>query len=71
MCMRIWMAVSADQYELPLAIGDTAEELARALGVTRFAVYQTRRREDIGQRLNKYAVRVVTCDREAEGENTP
>ena len=30
----LWMAVTADEYELPLAVEDTAAELARRLGVS-------------------------------------
>ena len=29
-----WLAVTADEYELPLAVEDTAAELARRLGVS-------------------------------------
>lgn len=28
-----WMRVTKDKYELPLAVGDTAEELAKLVGV--------------------------------------
>lgn len=59
--MRVWMAVTVDEYELPIAIADTAKGLAKALGVSTFAVYQTQRREGNGQQLKKYAVRVVDC----------
>lgn len=30
----LWLAVTADEYELPLAIENTAAELARRLGVS-------------------------------------
>ena len=30
----LWMAVTADEYELPLAVEDTAAALARRLGVS-------------------------------------
>ena len=30
----LWLAVTADEYELPLAVEDTAAELARRLGVS-------------------------------------
>lgn len=28
-----WMRVTKDKYELPIAVGDTAEELAKLVGV--------------------------------------
>lgn len=37
----IWLAVDADAYELPIAVADTAEELANILGVTRNTVLVT------------------------------
>lgn len=30
----LWMAVTADEYELPLAVEDTAAALARRLGIS-------------------------------------
>lgn len=30
----LWMCVEADEYELPLAVADTAKELAEKCGVT-------------------------------------
>ena len=30
----LWLAVTADEYELPLAVENTAAELARRLGVS-------------------------------------
>jgi len=32
--MTLWLAVTPDQYELPLAVADTAVELSRILGIT-------------------------------------
>ena len=29
-----WMCVEIDEYELPLAVADTAKELAKMLGIT-------------------------------------
>ncbi len=31
--VRIWMKVTSDKYELPLAVADTARELAEICGV--------------------------------------
>lgn len=35
----LWLAVTADKYELPLAVTDTAEELGRIYGVTDVTIY--------------------------------
>ena len=35
----LWMAVTADKYELPLAVEDTQEKLARRLGITKGGDY--------------------------------
>ena len=35
----IWMKVSNDKYELPVAVADTAEELALACGVSANSIY--------------------------------
>lgn len=34
----LWMAVTADKYELPLAAEDTQEKLAKRLGITKGGV---------------------------------
>lgn len=36
--MKLYMKVTNDEYELPLAVADTQEELAKLLGVSRTAV---------------------------------
>lgn len=44
----IWMAVTADQYELPLAVADTAPELAKILGISKRAVWQGEHQACVG-----------------------
>ena len=34
----LWICVEADEYELPLAVADTATELAKMLGVTKTSI---------------------------------
>lgn len=36
---RIWLKISSDRYELPLAVADTARELAQMCGVTVGTIY--------------------------------
>ena len=40
----IWLKISADKYQLPEAVADTAAELARMLGVGKSAISQNKRR---------------------------
>lgn len=37
---HVYMAVTADRYELPLAVADSAGELAALLGISKGAVWQ-------------------------------
>lgn len=37
---RMYMKVTKDKYELPIACGETTAELARILGITRNAVFR-------------------------------
>lgn len=39
--MTVYMAVSKDRFELPIAIADSAVELARMLGVNEHTVYKS------------------------------
>lgn len=36
---KLWLKVTSDAYELPLAVADTAVELARLCGVTVNTIY--------------------------------
>lgn len=37
--MTIWMKVTADEYELPMAVADSAAELARMVGCNENCIY--------------------------------
>ena len=37
--MTLWMEVTMDEYELPVAVASSAEELARKNGKTRHNIY--------------------------------
>lgn len=37
--LYLWLKVTADDYEFPLIIADSASELARKAGVTKNAIY--------------------------------
>lgn len=36
---KLWMMVTNDKYELPMAVADSAEELARMTGTTANVIY--------------------------------
>lgn len=42
----MWIATTPDEYELPIAVADTAEELARMLNVSVMAVYKSKERQE-------------------------
>ena len=51
----LWLAVTADEYELPLAVENTAAELARRLGVSEdtVRVMEYRRKNERYRRTKK------------------
>lgn len=57
----IWVACTNDKYQLPVFIGNTAEELGKSLGVTRHAIYNAISR---GSRSVGYKIVRVDVSRE-------
>lgn len=37
----LWMAITLDRYELPIAVADTAEQLAALVGCTKNCIYSS------------------------------
>lgn len=54
----LWMKVSNDKYELPVAVADTAAELANILGVKKNAIYSSISHFERGDSKNCSYVRV-------------
>ena len=54
----IWMAVEADEYELPLCIADTARELGEKYGVTADTVITLERGKYSGKKYGRKYVKV-------------
>ena len=54
----IWMAVTADEYEHPIAVADTAEELGRMIGVSRNTILTDQLRGESGKISGRRIVRV-------------
>ena len=55
---KIYMAVTADEYELPLGIEDTAKELADKLGIKEGTVYSCISRKMDGKRAGYRLIRI-------------
>lgn len=57
----LWLAVTADEYELPLIVADTAKELANKCGITtgtvKSSVYQNCSGIAAGRKLIKVEVK--------------
>lgn len=54
----IWMAVTADEYELPMCVADTARELAEKYGVTADTVITLARCNYSGSKTKRRYVKV-------------
>lgn len=60
--MTIWMTVSNDEFELPIAVAETVKELAYLMGVTESAIYSVQRQEKHNLPCLKYFVRKVKVE---------
>lgn len=54
----IWMAVTPDEYELPLAVADTAKELAELVGLSRETIKSSTCRHNSGSMSGRKFVKV-------------
>lgn len=54
----IWLAISADEYQLPVAVAGSARDLARGLGLKTTALYR-RIREQIVDRRGNYVIQTL------------
>lgn len=61
----VYMMITKDKFELPLAIADSAEELAKMVGVLPSGVYSGARNVQKGKRKSKY-IRVLIDKGEGE-----
>lgn len=60
--MTIWMTVSNDEFELPIAVAETVKELAYLMRVSESAIYAVQRQEKHNLPCLKYFVRKVKVD---------
>lgn len=64
MSENIWMQVTPDEYELPMLVADTANELAQMIGVSKSTIKSSELKYRTGQykKGNKYK---IVCVRDA------
>lgn len=60
---KLWMKVTNDEYELPLAVAESAAELARMTGIKPESLYSIISRERHGKK-HTYSYREVDIDDE-------
>ena len=63
MSKKLWMKVTNDEYELPLAVADTMAELARMTGIKPESLYSIISRDRHGKK-HTYSYREVVIDDE-------
>lgn len=63
MSKKLWMKVTNDEYELPLAVAESAAELARMTGIKPESLYSIISRERHGKKRT-YSYREVDIDDE-------
>ena len=54
--MTLWMEITNDEYELPVAVADTATELAKLRGVSRSGIHSAMLKYKSRQENNKNKV---------------
>lgn len=60
--MKLYLCVTRDEYELPLAIADTPRELAEMCGVTKSAICSAISHEKHGHYNSRYKRVIVEDD---------
>ncbi len=53
-CRTIWMKVTSDELELPVAVADTAEQLAQMCGTTVGSIYSSVSKAKHGRETTSY-----------------
>lgn len=68
--MRVYMLVTADKYELPLAVRDTAGEIADLLGRLKYDVYASISKKSVSQeKYNGFRYKIIKVDIDEEDED--
>lgn len=67
--MKLYLLITLDEYELPLAVADTPTELAEMTGYKRSSIKSSISKYEKGLRPNCPFRRIVVEDEEKEQEN--
>lgn len=68
--MRVYMLVTADKYELPLAVRDTVGEIADLLGRLKYDVYASISKKQVSkERYNGFHYKIIKVDIDEEDED--
>lgn len=68
--MRVYMLVTADKYELPLAVRDTVGEIADLLGRLKYDVYASISKKQVSQeKYNGFHYKIIKVDIDEEDED--
>ena len=68
--MRVYMLVTADKYELPLAVRDTVGEIADLLGRLKYDVYASISKKQVSQeKYNGFRYKIIKIDIDEEDED--
>lgn len=67
--MTLYMVITADEYELPLAVSTKAQEIADLLGRTKYEVFSAVSRKQVSQqRYSGHRYRIIKIE---VGEEEP
>lgn len=64
----LYMAVTPDKYQLPLAVADTVQQLARMVGVTTNSIYSAISHGEARNWKKRRYVRIRIDEEEGQGE---
>lgn len=62
----LWMKVTKDKYQLPLAVADTSNQLAELCGVNKEVIFRQINRQKNNPKINPIYVRVEYGDEELD-----
>ena len=65
--MRVYMLVTADKYELPLAVRDSVGEIADLIGRLKYDVYASISKKQVSQeKYNGFHYKIIKVDIEED-----
>lgn len=63
---HLWLKITQDEYELPLVVGRSADELARMCGVGKEVIFRWIKRQNDNPKVKPRYIRVDYTDEEFE-----